>query len=212
MKEQELSIRSLFEAGVHYGHQPGRWNPLMRSFIFGERNGTHILDLDQTLPLLEEALDFLRDSTAAGGSVLFVGTKRQAAAPIMTEALRSRQYYVNNRWLGGMLTNWKTVRKSIDRYNSNPEFVTWLKSQGFTQEQIGSHAAIRDSSELMAAHLEGVRMDKRSTAPLPDGTRAGGNGDPMKASVEIGKKGLELKIQAAITQLQELKQAAAPAK
>ncbi len=84
MKEQDLSIRSLFEAGVHYGHQPGRWNPLMRSYIFGERNGTHILDLDQTLPLLEEALDFLRDTTAAGGSVLFVGTKRQAAAPIMT--------------------------------------------------------------------------------------------------------------------------------
>ena len=100
----------------------------------------------------------------------------------------------------------------LDRYNSNPEFVTWLKSQGFTQEQIGSHAAIRDSSELMAAHIEGVRMDKRSTAPLPDGTRAGGNGDPMKASVEIGRKGLELKVQAAITQFQELKQAARAAK
>jgi creatinine amidohydrolase len=96
----------------------------------------------------------------------------------------------------------------LERYNSNPEFVTWLKSQGFTQEQIGSHAAIRDSSELLAAHLEGVRMDRRSTAPLPDGTRAGGNGDPMKASVEIGKKGLELKVQAAVTQFQELRQAA----
>ena len=117
LKEQELSIRSLLEAGVHYGHQPGRWNPLMRSYIFGERNGTHIIDLDQTLPLLTEALDFLRETTAAGGKVLFVGTKRQAAGPIMMEAKRAGQYYVNNRWLGGMLTNWKTVKKSIDRYN-----------------------------------------------------------------------------------------------
>jgi creatinine amidohydrolase len=95
----------------------------------------------------------------------------------------------------------------LDRYNSNPEFVTWLKAQGYTQEQIGSHAAIRDSSELMAANLAGVRMDRRSTAPLPDGTRAGGNGEPMKASVEIGKKGLELKVQAALDQFQELKKA-----
>lgn len=117
LKEQELTIRALLEAGVHYGHQPGRWNPLMRSYIFGERNGTHIIDLDQTLPLLKEALDFLRETTAAGGKVLFVGTKRQAAAPIMTEAMRAGQHYVNNRWLGGMLTNWKTVKKSIDRYN-----------------------------------------------------------------------------------------------
>jgi len=96
----------------------------------------------------------------------------------------------------------------LERYNANPEFVTWLKAQGYTQEQIGSHAAIRDSSELMAAHLPGVRMDRRSAAPLSDGGRAGGNGDPMKASVEIGKKGLELKVQAAISQFEELKKTA----
>ncbi len=123
LKEQELTIRSLLEAGVHYGHQPGRWNPLMRSYIFGERNGTHIIDLDQTLPLLKEALDFLRETTAAGGKVLFVGTKRQAAGPIMTEATRAGQFYVNNRWLGGMLTNWKTVKKSIDRFNQYIEIL-----------------------------------------------------------------------------------------
>ena len=123
LKEQDLTIRTLLEAGVHYGHQPGRWNPLMRSYIFGERNGTHILDLDQTLPLLKEALDFLRETTAAGGKVLFVGTKRQAAAPIMMEATRAGQFYVNNRWLGGMLTNWKTVKKSIDRYNEYLEIL-----------------------------------------------------------------------------------------
>ena len=123
LKEQDLSIRALLEAGVHFGHQPGRWNPLMKPYIFGERNGTHILDLDQTLPMLKDALDFLRETTAAGGTVLFVGTKRQAAGPIMMEAKRAGQFYINNRWLGGMLTNWKTVKKSIDRYNQYIEIL-----------------------------------------------------------------------------------------
>lgn len=93
----------------------------------------------------------------------------------------------------------------LDLYNSNPDFVAWLKQQGFTEEQIGSHAAIRDSSELMFTHPAGVRMDKRSTAPLADGTRAGGNGAPEKASVEIGKKGIELKIDQAVRQYGELR-------
>jgi small subunit ribosomal protein S2 len=95
----------------------------MRSYIFGERNGTHIIDLDQTLPLFAEALEFLRDVTADGGRVLFVGTKRQAAPLIEMESRRARQFYVNNRWLGGMLTNWKTVRKSIDRYKQALEVI-----------------------------------------------------------------------------------------
>ncbi len=111
-----LSIRSLLEAGAHFGHQTQRWNPLMRSYIFGERNGTHIIDLDQTLPLFTEALDYVREVVAEGGTVLFVGTKRQAAPSIKAEAIRCNHYYVNNRWLGGMLTNFKTVKKSIDRY------------------------------------------------------------------------------------------------
>ena len=112
----KLDIRTLLECGVHFGHQTRRWNPRMRSYIFGQRNGTHILDLDQTLPLFAEALEFLRGVTADGGKVLFVGTKRQAAPLIELESRRAQQFYVNNRWLGGMLTNWKTVRKSIDRY------------------------------------------------------------------------------------------------
>jgi small subunit ribosomal protein S2 len=112
----KLNIRSLLEAGVHFGHQTGRWNPKMRDYIFGERNGTHIIDLDQTLPMFREALDFIQETTAQGGKVLFVGTKRQAAPLVEIESRRAGQYYVNNRWLGGMLTNWKTVRKSIDRY------------------------------------------------------------------------------------------------
>lgn len=89
LKKQDLTIHSLLEAGVHFGHQPGRWNPLMRSYIFGERNGTHIIDLDQTLPMLKKAINFLRETTAAGGKVLFVGTKRQAAGSIMLEARRA---------------------------------------------------------------------------------------------------------------------------
>jgi small subunit ribosomal protein S2 len=118
LEKTELSIRSLLEAGVHFGHQTRRWNPRMRSFIFGARNGTHILDLDQTLPAFRRGLDYIRSVTSEGGSVLFVGTKRQAASIIEAEATRAEQYYVNNRWLGGMLTNWKTVKKSIDTYKN----------------------------------------------------------------------------------------------
>jgi len=117
-EKTDLSIRALLEAGAHFGHQTHRWNPLMRPFIFGARNGTHILDLDQTLPSFKASLDHVREAVAGGGNVLFVGTKRQAAACIKEQAERSGQYYVNNRWLGGMLTNWKTVKKSIETYKS----------------------------------------------------------------------------------------------
>jgi small subunit ribosomal protein S2 len=112
----ELTVRHLLEAGVHFGHQTRRWNPRMKGFLFGERNGIHIVDLDQTLPRFEAALDFVRETVAGGGRILFVGTKRQAQAPIRLEAERAGQFYVNNRWLGGMLTNFKTVKKSIERY------------------------------------------------------------------------------------------------
>ena len=112
----EVTIRDLMEAGVHFGHQTRRWNPRMKPYLFGERNGVHIVDLDITLPRLREGLDFLRDVVAAGGKVLFVSTKRQAREPIKLHAERSNQFFVNSRWLGGMLTNFKTVKKSIDRY------------------------------------------------------------------------------------------------
>jgi small subunit ribosomal protein S2 len=116
--DTDVSMRDLMEAGVHFGHQTHRWNPSMKRFLFGERNGVHIIDLDQTLPRLRESLDFLRGVTADGGKVLFVGTKRQTQAPIKLEAERANQHFVNNRWLGGMLTNFKTVKKSIERYKS----------------------------------------------------------------------------------------------
>ena len=115
MAMPEFTMRQLLEAGVHFGHHARRWNPKMREYIFGVRNGVHIIDLQQTTPLLNEALKGVRDIVANGGRVLFVGTKRQARSKIAESAQRCGQYYVNHRWLGGMLTNWKTISKSINR-------------------------------------------------------------------------------------------------
>ena len=116
IETREISVRDLLEAGVHFGHQTRRWNPRMGNFLFGERNGIHIIDLDQTLPLFKRAVEFVKETVASGGKVLFVSTKRQAQGVIQIEAMRAGQFYVNNRWLGGMLTNFKTVKKSIERY------------------------------------------------------------------------------------------------
>ena len=113
-----ISIKQLLEAGVHFGHHTRRWNPKMAEYIFTERNGIYIIDLQKTVKKFDEAYMFVRDLSAAGGSVLFVGTKKQAAEAIKEEALRCNQYYVNERWPGGMLTNYNTIRKSIARLNS----------------------------------------------------------------------------------------------
>ncbi|MXU65839.1 30S ribosomal protein S2 [Oceanomicrobium pacificus] len=111
----EFTLRQLLEAGVHFGHQTHRWNPRMGQYIYGERNGIHILDLTQTVPLLDQALQAVQQTVAKGGRVLFVGTKRQAQKAIAEAAEKSAQYYMNHRWLGGTLTNWKTVSNSIAR-------------------------------------------------------------------------------------------------
>ena len=113
---RSLSIRALLETGAHFGHQTRRWDPQMKPFIFGDRNGIHIINLDETLVRFQEALEFIRETVAQGGKVLFVATKRQARTPIERESQRSEQFYVSNRWLGGMLTNFRTVKKSIDRF------------------------------------------------------------------------------------------------
>ncbi len=118
-----VTMKELLAAGVHFGHQTRRWNPRMKPFLFGERNGVHVIDLDQTLPRFKEALEFVRATVTQGGKVLFVATKRQAQAAIELEAKRSNQYYVNRRWLGGMLTNFKTVKKSIERFKELLELV-----------------------------------------------------------------------------------------
>ena len=111
----DFNMRSLLEAGAHFGHQSHRWNPKMGTYIFGARNNIHIIDLAQTVPLLHQALKVVSDTVAKGGRVLFVGTKRQASEPIAEAARRCAQYYINSRWLGGMLTNWKTISASIAR-------------------------------------------------------------------------------------------------
>ncbi len=115
MAMPDFTMRQLLEAGVHFGHQTRRWNPKMAPYIYGVRNGVHVIDLRQTVPMLHAALGFVRSVTAKGGRVLFVGTKRQASDLIATAATRCGQYYVNHRWLGGMLTNWKTITASIKR-------------------------------------------------------------------------------------------------
>ena len=114
----EVNIRRMFEAGVHFGHQTRFWNPKMAPYIYGERNKIHIIDLDTTLPMFKSALDYLKKTAASGGKILFVGTKRAARESIQRHAQRCSMPYVNHRWLGGMLTNFKTVRLSVKRYLS----------------------------------------------------------------------------------------------
>ena len=111
----QYTLKDLLESGVHFGHQTHRWNPLMQQYIYGVRNGIHIIDLTQTFQLLDVALNYVQDTVSKGGSILFVGTKRQAQKPVAEAAERSAQYYMNHRWLGGTLTNWKTVSNSISR-------------------------------------------------------------------------------------------------
>ncbi len=115
---QPLSVKELFEAGVHFGHQTKRWNPKMRPYIYGARSGIHIVDLDQTARLFKRAFDFLVDAVSRGGSVLFVGTKRQAQEIVQEEARRAGMYFVTNRWLGGTLTNFRTIKGGLDRLRS----------------------------------------------------------------------------------------------
>ncbi len=149
----EFTMRQLLEAGVHFGHQTQRWNPRMGPFIYGARNGIHIMDLTQTVPMLDQALNVIRDTVAKGGRVLFVGTKRQAAAPIAEAADKSAQYFMNHRWLGGTLTNWQTVSKSIARLKQIDEAMEG-DTEGLTKkERLGME---RDQGKLQAS-LGGIR-------------------------------------------------------
>jgi len=139
----EFSMRQLLEAGAHFGHQTHRWNPKMDRFIFGEKSNIHIIDLSQTVPLLHQALVKVREVAAGGGRVLFVGTKRAAADHIKAAAQRSAQYFVNSRWLGGTLTNWQTVSKSIARLREL-EQITQGGSIGLTKKEILNLTRERD--------------------------------------------------------------------
>ena len=149
----DFSMRQLLEAGVHYGHQTQRWNPRMAEFIYGERNGIHIFDLTQTVPMLDAALQVVRDTVAKGGRVLFVGTKRQAQKAISEAAEKSAQYYMNHRWLGGTLTNWKTVSQSIQRLKALDETLT-SGAEGLTKKE--RLQMDREQAKLQAS-LGGIR-------------------------------------------------------
>jgi len=146
MSMPTFTMRQLIEAGVHFGHTTRRWNPKMKPYLFGERNGVHIIDLEQTVPMLHRALEQVRDIAAGGGRVLFVGTKRQAQDAVRQAAERCGQYYVNHRWLGGMLTNWKTISNSIKRLKTLDEKLSSEES-GLTKKELLGLQRQRDKLE-----------------------------------------------------------------
>ena len=136
MSLPDFSMRELLEAGVHFGHKKERWNPKMETFIYGKRNGIHIIDLSQTVPLLHQALLAIRDVAASGGRVLFVGTKRQASEHVAESAKKSAQYYINHTWMAGILTNWKTVSNSIKRFKDLEETINSEKANALTKKEV----------------------------------------------------------------------------
>ncbi|HEU0220734.1 MAG TPA: 30S ribosomal protein S2 [Paracoccaceae bacterium] len=149
----DFSLRQLLEAGVHFGHQTHRWNPRMAPYLYGNRNGIHIFDLTQTVPLLDAALQAVRDCVARGGRVLFVGTKRQAQRAVAEAAERCAQYYMNHRWLGGTLTNWKTVSHSIARLRSVDEILAG-GAAGLTKKE---RLTLEREQAKLTASLGGIR-------------------------------------------------------
>ena len=148
-----VTMQQLIEAGAHFGHQSHRWNPKMKPYIFGARNGVHILDLSQTVPLMARALEFVSATVQAGGKVLFVGTKRQAQEPVAQAARQCGQHFVNHRWLGGMLTNWKTISGSIKRFKALEEQLSG-DTTGLTKKEVLQLTRERDKFEMS---LGGIR-------------------------------------------------------
>jgi small subunit ribosomal protein S2 len=178
----EFSMRQLLEAGVHYGHQTQRWNPRMAEFIYGERNGIHIIDLTQTVPLLDQALKVVRDTVARGGRILFVGTKRQAQKAVAEAAEKCAQYYMNHRWLGGTLTNWKTVSLSIQRLKQIDELMA-QGAEGLTKKE-------RLNLEREQAKLQASLGGIRDMGGLPDLLFVIDAGKEDLAILEAGKLGI----------------------
>src|ERR1700720_854002 len=154
-------MKELLEAGVHFGHQTKRWNPKMKEYIFGERNGIYIIDLQKTLKMFKDASKFVQDSAAEGRTVLFVGTKRQAQDAIAEEAGRCGMFYVNNRWLGGLLTNWVTVQKSVKRLKELDEMATDGRYELLPKKEV---IKLERERKHLQANLAGIKNMKR----LPD--------------------------------------------
>jgi len=150
----DFTMRQLLEAGVHFGHQAHRWNPKMAPYIFGVRNNIHIIDLAQTVPMLHRALQAVSDTVARGGRVLFVGTKRQASDAVADAAKRCAQYYVNSRWLGGTLTNWKTISQSIARLKQIEEMLSSEAAVGYTKKE---RLTLAREKEKLERSLGGIR-------------------------------------------------------
>ena len=190
-----IGMREMLEAGAHFGHQTHRWNPKMKKYIFAPRNGIHIIDLQQTVGLMNRAYDFILEATAHGGKVLFVGTKKQAQEIITQEAQRCGQYYVNNRWLGGMLTNFKTIKQSVDRMRSIEEmakdgtFEKLPKKEvlGLTRELSKLEknlAGVKDMARLPKAlfiidpNLEKIAVDEARKLGIPVVSTLDTNCDP----------------------------------
>jgi small subunit ribosomal protein S2 len=155
MAQSEL-MRQLIEAGAHFGHQTHRWNPKMGRYIFGERSNIHIIDLSQTLPLLDAALQKVREVASGGGRILFVGTKRQASEPIAAAAQRCAQYYMNQRWLGGTLTNWNTISNSIKRLRELTEITSTDGPTGLTKKELLNRTREREKLERSLGGIAGM--------------------------------------------------------
>lgn len=153
MTMPNFTMKELLEAGIHFGHQLNRWNPKMEPYLFGERNGIHIIDLQQTFPLINSALKVMREIAANGGRVLFVGTKRQAQKLVSESAINSGQYFMNHRWLGGTLTNWKTISKSIVRLKNYDEILN-REDSGLTKKEL---VGIQRQRNKLEASLGGIR-------------------------------------------------------
>jgi small subunit ribosomal protein S2 len=156
-----ITMKELLEAGVHFGHQTKRWNPKMKEFIFGERNGIYIIDLQKTLKMFKEASKFVGDLTAAGKTILFVGTKRQAQDAIAEEATRAGSFYINQRWLGGLLTNWVTVQKSVKRLKELDEMATDGRYELLPKKEV---IKLERERKHLQANLAGIKNLSR----LPD--------------------------------------------
>ncbi len=170
-----ITMKELLEAGVHFGHQAKRWNPKMKKYIFGERNGIYIIDLQKTLKLFKEAYDFVRDTASQGKDILFVGTKKQAQDAITEEAKRCGMYYVSSRWLGGMLTNFTTIRKSIDRLKKIEKMKEDGTYEKLTKKEV---AALEKERTKLEKILSGIKV-------MPDLPSAVFIIDPRKEAIAV---------------------------
>jgi small subunit ribosomal protein S2 len=190
-----FTMRQLLEAGVHFGHNTRRWNPRMESYLFGVRNGIHIIDLQQTVPQLHRAMQAVRDVVAGGGRVLFVGTKRSAAEPVALAAKKCGQHFVNHRWLGGMLTNWKTISRSIKRLKEMEEQLASGHIAGLTKKEqlnlsrekekldralggIKDMGGLPDIMFVIDTNKEGIAIQEANTLNIPVVAILDSNSDP----------------------------------